>query len=84
MNTQLLETSSTTREHERSTDSHQHRQQTALDRLAMRLGLALLVWSRRTIRRLDGEQVSLSRRLTAQVRGEQESADSTRSLLGPR
>jgi hypothetical protein len=84
MNTQLLETSSTTREHERSSDSHQHRQQTRLDRLAMRLGLALLVWSRRTVRRLDGEQVTLQHRLTAEVRRDQESADTTRSLLGPR
>ena len=84
MNTQLLETTSTTREHERSSDSQQQRQQTRLDRLAMRLGLALLVWSRRTMRRLDAEQVSLQHRLTAQVRQEQESADTTRSLLGPR
>jgi len=84
MNTQLLDTTSTTREHERSSDSHHHRQQTRLDRLAMRLGLALLVWSRRTARRLDSDQVTLQRRLTAEVRGEQESTDRTRSLLGPR
>jgi hypothetical protein len=84
MNTQLLESTSTTREHERSTDSHQPRQQTRLDRLAMRLGLALLVWSRRTARRLDNEQVTLQHGLTAQVRREQESTDLTRSLLGPR
>jgi hypothetical protein len=84
MNTQLLETTSTTREHERSSESHQQRKQTRLDRLAMRLGLALLVWSRRTVRRLDAEQVSLQHRLTAQVRQEQESTDRTRSLLGPR
>jgi hypothetical protein len=84
MNTNLLETSSTTREHERSSDSDQHRTQTRLDRLAMRLGLALLVWSRRTVRRLDSEQVTLHRGLTAQVRREQEGAETTRSLLGPR
>jgi len=84
MSTQTLETTSTTREHERSSDSQQHRQQTRLDRLAMRLGLALLVWSRRTMRRLDAEQVSLQHRLTAEVRRDQESADTTRSLLGPR
>lgn len=84
MNTNLLETSSTTREHERSSDSDQHRTQTRLDRLAMRLGLALLVWSRRTVRRLDSEQVTLLRGLTAQVRREQEGAETTRSLLGPR
>jgi len=84
MNTQLLDTTSTTREHERSSESRQHRQQTRLDRLAMRLGLALLVWSRRTVRRLDAEQVSLQHRLTAEVRRDQESADTTRSLLGPR
>jgi hypothetical protein len=84
MSTQTLETSSTTREHERSSDSQQHRQQTRLDRLAMRLGLALLVWSRRTARRLDGEQVTLQHRLTAEVHRDQESTDRTRSLLGPR
>ena len=84
MNTQLLETSSTTREHERSSGTQQLREQTRLDRLAMRLGLALLVWSRRTARRLDGEQVSLQHRLTAEVHRDQEGADLTRSLLGPR
>ena len=84
MNTQLLETSSATREHERSSGLQQHRQQTPLDRLAMRLGLALLVWSRRTVRRLDSEQVTLQHRLSAEVRRDQESADTTRSLLGPR
>jgi hypothetical protein len=85
MNTHLLETSSTTREHERSSDSHDNTRRTSLvDRLAMRVGLALLVWSRRTARRLSAEQVTLQRGLTAQVRGEQESADTTRSLLGPR
>ena len=84
MNTQLLDSTSTTREHERSSGTHHHRRQTRLDRLAMRLGLALLVWSRRTMRRLDAEQVSLQHRLTAEVRRDQESADTTRSLLGPR
>jgi len=84
MNTQTLDTTSTSSEHERSSGAHQHRQQTRLDRLAMRLGLALLVWSRRTARRLDAGQVSLQHRLTAQVHQEQESTDRTRSLLGPR
>lgn len=85
MNTNLLETSSTTREHERSSDSHRHQHRSKpLDRLAMRVGLALLVWSRRTLRRLDSEQVTLRHRLVAEVRGEQEGADTTRSLLAPR
>ncbi len=89
MNTNLLETSSTTREHERSSDSHHHQSHQArrtgpLDRLAMRIGLALLVWSRRTARRIDRESVALDRRLTAQVRRELEHADTTRSLLAPR
>ncbi len=84
MNTKLLETTSTTREHERSSESQQARQQTKLDRLAMRLGLALLVWSRRTLRRLDAEQVTLQRRVTDELRRELESADTTRSLLAPR
>ena len=85
MNTNLLETSSTTREHERSSDSHSHdRSSSLLDRLAMRVGLALLVWSRRTVRRPDNEQVTLHRRLTAEVHREHEGADTTRSLLAPR
>jgi hypothetical protein len=87
MNTNLLETSSTTREHERSSVPHRPnhpRPSRPLDRLAMRVGLALLVWSRRTARRLDSEGVTLNRRLMADVRRESEHADTTRSLLAPR
>ena len=84
MNTNLLETSSTTREHERSSDSHSNTRSTLVDRLAMRVGLALLVWGRRTARRLNTEELALHRRFTAEVRREQEGADTTRSLLGPR
>ena len=85
MNTNLLDTPSTIREHERSSESHNHaRPSGPLDRLAMRVGLALLVWSRRTARRLNSKEVLLHHRLTAEVRREQESADTTRSLLAPR
>jgi len=85
MNTNLLDSPSTTREHERSSDSRNRaRPSKPLDRLAMRVGLALLVWSRRTARRLNAEEVALHHGLTAEVRREQESADTTRSLLAPR
>jgi hypothetical protein len=85
MNTNLLDTASTTREHERSSESHTlARRSGPLDRLAMRAGLALLVWSRRTLRRVDAEQVMLQRRLTHEVRRDRENADTTRSLLAPR
>jgi hypothetical protein len=85
MNTNLLETTSTTREHERSSESHAlARRSGMLDRLAMRAGLALLLWSRRTLRRTDAEQLMLQRRLTQQLHRELENADTTRSLLAPR
>jgi hypothetical protein len=85
MNTDLLETTSTTREHERSSESHNlARRNGLLDRLAMRAGLALLVWSRRTLRRMDAEQVMLRRQLTQELLRELESADTTRSLLAQR
>ena len=88
MNTQLL----LEREHEQptttgATTTHQaryERRASPLDRLALRLGLALLLWSRRTLRRLAAEEVQRRRRLAMELHRDLEQADTTRSLLAPR
>lgn len=86
MSTQLL----LEREHEQRTttsttqQARHERRASPLDRLALRLGLALLLWSRRTLRRLAAEEVTRRRLLEAQLRRELEQADTTRSLLAPR
>jgi len=55
-----------------------------LDRLALRLGLALIVWSRRTAPRLDREALARRRELLVQLERERRDAERRRLLLAPR